>query len=463
MSRRRISDSLAVAIILTFLVWKFSHLAFRFGDGNAYLYMAEVLRGGLLPYRDFFLADPPFLVLFLEPFVWLFQSHLLWMQALPVVLEAGAAVFLYLVARGTRYGAAAWFAPVIYLSSFAVLATSDFLTGIQLVMFLLALGLWCQKKNWLLVAGICWSLAILTKLYALPLVLGFVAALVIARKWRELRRIFFGMAIATAVVLGPFLVISFSVFFKTVIIHHLNRPHGLSKLVVWGFFIAKHWGLLALAVMGMFLARRWNWYFPLAFAAIFLLVFQDLYFVYLQVLLLPIIFFALDAFSWLTEKIKQNSSVALLVAVSFFFPVAVPAFAYFDDFQERGRFLNAPKIAATIADLPQPWPLFGSHEVAPLLALLSGRPLFGNVIDTNPQAFASGGLNREEVTQAAVAEGVYLVGRFTKWPQWDGKTTGYEGYFAVELFEKYCEPIRDFVSLSREQDNVIGIFECKQN
>jgi hypothetical protein len=459
MKKIRWSDILTGIAIASFLGYKLIHLVFRFGDGSAYIYMAQAVLQGLLPYRDFFLADPPFLVLFLVPFKLLFGEHLLLFQALPIVLEAASALFLYLLVRG-KLARFSWIAPVIYVSSFAVLAVSDYLTGIQLVIFLLVLGLWCQQKSHPIFAGIAWGLATLTKFYAIPVVLGFAGYLIIKNQWPVLRKIAIGIIASGIIIFGPFLLLAFQEVWKFTFVHQFNRPPGLARGAVWGFFLAKHWALAAFAVIGLFLGRQKHLYLPFFLILLFLLLFQDIYFVYLELLLPFLVLFAAETFEWLSEKISRGHPAALLLAVSFVFPVIYSSFEYVNDFQKRGRFLNARAVAAAVRKLPSGADLYGSHEVAPLLALLSGRKLFGNVIDTNPQAFASGGLNQEKISSEAVKQEIYLIGRITQWPEYGFGPTGFEGYFARDLFEKSCKPVQSFVSLSNEQDNKIAIYEC---
>src|SRR3990167_1659434 len=85
--------------ITFFLLFKFSNLSLRFGDTNAYLYMADVLWKGILPYRDYFLADPPFLVLLLAFFKLIFGKTLVLFQTLPILFEAGTAIVVYLLLK----------------------------------------------------------------------------------------------------------------------------------------------------------------------------------------------------------------------------------------------------------------------------------------------------------------------------------------------------------------------------
>jgi hypothetical protein len=120
-------------------------------------------------------------------------------------------------------------------------------------------------------------------------------------------------------------------------------------------------------------------------------------------------------------------------------------------------------MANFLRTLPTDYPLYGSHEVAPLLALLSDRRLFGNYIDTNPQVFASGRYDRERISREAVAEGVILAARITSRPELGIEEAGYESFFSPELFRNYCRRLKFFPSGSREGDNYLGLYFCSRS
>ena len=61
--------------ILFFILVKLTTLSFRFGDENVYFYMSQMILNGLIPHRDFFLADPPVFVYIMAFFKMLFGSH----------------------------------------------------------------------------------------------------------------------------------------------------------------------------------------------------------------------------------------------------------------------------------------------------------------------------------------------------------------------------------------------------
>lgn len=448
-----------VLSILIFCVFKFKNLGFRFGDGNAYFYMAKTILDGNLPYRDFFFADPPILILFLTPFYLLFKTNLLILQALPIVLECINALLIYLLLRHWK-NIFTFLAPAFYLFSFSILATSDYLTGVQLTIFFSLLAILLYEKGRSFWSGFVFTLSFLTKLYALPAFIGFSVFLFFEKKREVFLKFIFGVCVSLFLVLGPFVLVSFSRVWDCLVLHHLHRPAGLNKIEVFTFFLKREWFLLILAIAGIFICKKKSLIILFVSTCLFLLIFRDLYYVYLSYLLPFLVifaFFALEQFS----KVKggQNWMLATFALYSFFMVFSFSK--YKQTFFSWGRFLNANEMAEYIKTLPSNFDIYGSHEVAPLIALLSNRNLFDNQIDTNVQVFASGVQDLKLVSQKAVNRGVYLVSRITDFPEYGIKDFGYEGFFAKELFEKYCKRQKTFPDTIERPNGLVAIYFCR--
>ncbi len=462
--QKKYLEAIFLALILAgFLIYKLEFLTFRFGDGNAYLYMAEGLLQGQLPYRDFFLADPPFLVLFLAPFKLIFGQKLILFQVLPIFLESLTAIAIYFILKKWRQPLA-FFGPVFYLFSFTVLATSDYLTGIQLTVLLMTLGLLFWEYDFPLLSGLGFSLAILTKMYALPAFAGFLLYLLITKTpVKKFFRILAGALIAGIVILGPFLVLSFGKVYGYMFSHQLHRPPGLDKWYIWQFFLKKEWLLVLFGILGVMILKKKILILPLIFTAAFFLIFPDLYYLYLESFFAYLVLGAVIFLSAVWDYKYFGKQIALGVLAVYLLFASVSFWVYKNEFYTIGRFTNAPEVAEAVKKLPDKMELYGSHEVAPLIALMSGRNLFNNYIDTNTQAFASGGQDLGEASASAVRHGVYLLGRVTDLPQFGIKDFGMDGYFSPGLLQRYCQAAAKLPSTSGEQDNFIGIYRCKSD
>lgn len=170
-------------------------------------------------------------------------------QAVPAVFEALTAVFIYLLLKKWK-NPLSFLAPAIYLFSFIVLSTFDYLTGVQLVVLLSVLAIWAWENGWTKTSGVIWGLAVSTKLYIAPAFVGFT----IFSFLKSERKVFWKFlisAIGAAVLISlPFVLTSLSKAFRYLIIHQLNRPAGLEKIVVLSFFLNREWFLLILALAG---------------------------------------------------------------------------------------------------------------------------------------------------------------------------------------------------------------------
>ncbi len=447
------ADWWVIVTVAGFLSYKLVNLTFRFGDGNAYVYMANALWHGLIPYRDYFLADPPFLILFLSFFKLIFGSHWLLYSGLPYLIEVGSALVLYLIARRQPLG---FLAPILYLFSFSILSTSEFLTGVQLAILFSLLGFYLQSRKPYL-SGVFWGLAAMTKLYILPAWIGFWLYLVFTKQgWLKPTIGFFG---SIALVLLPFLILSPKGTIDSLLLHQFHRAQGLNPWTVWKYFLQREWPLIILAGFSSLHSGIRKFIWPFCLTVVFFLIFQDLYYTYLAYLIFFLVLLAAAGIGYLqsqTDLLPIYALSVLLVSAS----VISGIYYYQTTVRDQGRFLNSQEIADYLKTQTDHSQIYGSHEVAPLLALQSGKTLFGNYIDTNAQVFAAGTEDKEQVSRDAVRQGVYLVARITDLPEYQITDQGYEGYFSPEVFAKNCRRLELFASTSRESDNYIGIYDC---
>ncbi len=450
------SDLVVILSCLGFLIYKLANLTFRFGDGNAYLYMLDQLWQGHLPYRDFFTADPPGFLLFLSFVRIFFGRHWLWYQAVPIILQTINAFLLWRLLRPVMKFA--WLAPMVYLCSFTVLATSDFSTGGQLVVGFVLLGYWAYQKQNRGLSGIFWALAVLTKLYALPALLGFVLYLIIYKKfsWRFAA----GLVFCGLTVLLPFFAAAPQAFVNSIIIHQLHRTGGLNIWDVWKYFFSHEWAFWLAGLLGLFDKSLRQYFWPFVFTGIFFLFFKDLYYLYLSFLFLFLVIFAVGFINriLLNPEIKPLGALAVIILV---LNLTLGFYWYQTGTFSQGRFTNAEAISEYIKIQTTRSEIYGSHELVPLIGLLSGRKLFGNYIDTNTQVFSAGTLDLTTVSRSAVGAGVYLIARISDYPELGIKPTGFEGYFSRTEFDQFCQPLKMFTSTSNENDNYIGIYDCK--
>jgi len=447
--------------VFLFLILKFCTLSIRFGDGWTYWYMTHTFLGGALPYRDFFLADPPFLILFFIPFQFLFGTSSLVFHLLPIFLEVASALLIFFILRHEK-NQFYFLAPFLYLFSFTVLATSDFFPGMQVAIFLSLLAILFSQKGKPVLSGFFWSFAVLTKLYIAPALIGWMVCLLFQRRWKQLWRTMFGGIIATGIVLLPFIFLAWPQIFNDVISFHLQRFEGLSKVNILTYFLQREWFFLGVGMIGMVVLRKRFFVLPFIFSATFFLFFQDIYYLYLDTLMPYLIFATLSFTEWVWEKFHKKGLLYVLIGV-YVFSALIGVVHYQKQVFSQNRFLNSDEVVRAVKALPDSFPLYGSYEYVPLVALASGRPIFHVYIDTNVQVFRAGIQNINKISNEAVSEGVYLLTRATVLSEDGKKDEGYEEYFDASLFKKYCTRVAAFSARTPDEGDVgLAMYRCKK-
>lgn len=400
--------------------------------------MSDAILGGLMPYRDFFVADPPFFVYLLSLFKLSIGGKLILFKTWPIIFDSLSAALVYLILKRKGVFFAA-LGPVFYLFSFTILSTSDYVTGAELTIFLMLLGIYLDllgKPFW---SGVSWAASCLSKLYAAPALIGFMLWKLLHKEFASLSRIIMGGLSATFVVLLPSLISVPKELWHDLITHQFNRPAGLDKWNVFRLFIEMEWLLIALGFAGTLLKKGQAFLLPFVFSAAFFLLFRDLYYLYLQILM-PFLAIGLAVFmDAIREKDKDivSASIAIAACIALY-----PVFAYMHTFAPDGIFADPQVVALSLQEAPENLPVYGPQEIAPLVALMSSRQLFRNIIDTNTQNFASGTHDRSTISNEAVENGIYLVAEGEPYL-----------YFDNAIFKTSC-------SLYKSFPGDIAIYKC---
>jgi hypothetical protein len=445
------------ATVAIFLIYKLTSLHFRFGDENVYFYMTSALQGGLLPYRDFFLADPPFFIFLLTGFKYLIGSHYILFKALPSLFDSASAVLIYLILKRNSVKFA-WLGPLFYLFSFTILSTSDYVTGAEVMIFFILLANLLEQKGNNFWCGVSWALACLCKLYAAPALIGFLIYKAYKRDWLPLRNIIFGGIITALITLLPFLIIAPHQTFYDLILHQFNRPKGINKWDVWGLFLGFEWLLLLSAVAGAYLSKNKTFTMQLALSALFFLFYKDLYYLYLHILL-P--YLAVLAVMFVNELHNRKAEFAFGFIALFICIALYPILSYINNFAPQGIFDNPQEVAQALINAKDAKPLYGVQEAAPLVALMADRPIFENVIDTNTQNFAAGTHDIKNISGDIQKKGSYLVARIADYPAQGITDTGYENYFSKAVFKSSCTRFKTFPRPNTlDQLNDVVIYKC---
>jgi hypothetical protein len=447
------------AVIAVFALAKLSTLHFRFGDENVYFYMSDAILRGFIPHKDFFLADPPFFIYMMAGFKALFGSHLILFKTLPIFFDILSAILIYLLLKDRN--SFAILGPIFYLASFTVLSTSDYVTGAEIMIPFVLLAFLLDQKGKPFWSGVSWALAALCKLYAAPALIGFLIYKFIAKEFSNIKNIILGGLVTTIIIMAPFFILAPHQTFYNLITHQFNRPAGLNKWNIFAFFVKFEWLLITAAIWGAFKTKYKLWIYPLIFSAVFFLLYKDLYFLYLHILMPFIAILAVECFEFLNNKRREFAWIFMALFIAIFL---YSSSSYMNTYQPQGILQNPEEIAEALKNAPDDFPVYGVQEVAPLVALQSGRKIFNNVIDTNTQNFAAGTHNLNQISQDAVRNGIYLVARIADYPDQNIRDTGFEGYFSPEIFKSSCVTYKDFARPSTDSSsNKVVIYRCSKN
>lgn len=448
--------------IVVFLILKTTTLSFRFGDSNAYFYMAKAILWGNIPYRDFFLADPPVLVIILSLLRLIFKNYLYVYQLLPAIIECVNAFLVYLLLKKEN-NIFAKFAPLIYLFSFSIISTCDYLTGAQFVVMFLLLGFILWKNDKPLLSGLFFATSCLIKLYAVPALLGFIVFILLQKNKAKLIKFTTGLILPIIIFLFPFLIFSYQKTIFDIITFHFYRPNGLDKFTVFAYLISREWLLIILAACGMFFAKKKEYLLSAIFAILFFVFFQDIYYAYFASVIFYFVIFALSFVDWLYKNITYKQATLYFVLIFYVIFILYSVGFYEKTAFLDNRFTNAFEISEFVKTIPGNLPIYGSHQVAPLIALLSDKKLFGNYIDTNTQIFDAKTYDIRAISQQAVGGGIIMIARIVDIKDLNIHDFGYEKFFDKDVFVNNCKRLKEFNDTGNELTNYIVIYICSKN
>ncbi len=173
------TEAVAVAVLIAvWIVLKINGLRFSTTDEGLYFYAARLWSQGQLPYRDFFFSHPPLHIGIPALFYAVFGYHFI----IGKLLSASAALIAGLAAwRIARTHIGIWAGVLtlgLYLTACEVLQASTNLTGINLTVAWMMLGVWATLSRRFFWGGLLLGAAASTGFYSLGTFLAlFVLAL----------------------------------------------------------------------------------------------------------------------------------------------------------------------------------------------------------------------------------------------------------------------------------------------
>ncbi|MBU4482262.1 hypothetical protein L6278_00540, partial [Candidatus Parcubacteria bacterium] len=103
--------------------------------------------------------------------------------------------------------------------------------------------------------------------------------------------------------------------------------------------------------------------------------------------------------------------------------------------------------------------IYGSFEVAPLVAIMTGRQIVGNFIDTNNKTFSTNMFNLAEREKILAKEKVKFIITKTLVNQ-QGQLLELGRYISLDFLNTNCQAIKTFPIKKDYYSNLLVVWEC---
>lgn len=398
---KSLKSALLFAIPLAFFVANLYLQTYNFGkfldvitDEGVYLYAAKLVTQGLVPYKDFFLAHPPFLIAILAPLLKLVAFDINWFHFVYSILVLTTLFPLFFLVRYLTKSTIAASLSLVLFSTYqglvSLYAREFSLRAFSLPFLAFALYFFYGKKNQL-VAGALLALFAMAIIPNALLAVAFVACLLLEKSTSEqsIKRVFlhyrpfllsFG-ALTLAYYAVTLLIPS---AYDNIITFQVSRP-SLSfteRINILHEQALLDWPLYLFGMIGAIVMLKKHVALGLyVFASILLTVFtgKSFYEHYLIILAVPLILAAGFFFQILTKRLFTPLAVALVLLIIY----QNAYHALYNELIVR----TSPHDFEAIARLKAvPEPVFTDE---PILALYAGKTITPAYFAADMRAFAT--------------------------------------------------------------------------
>lgn len=377
------------------------------GDENTYYYMARLMTEGKLFYRDFFYAHPPLNLLVLTLVYRLFGFCLpaLKLTASLPVLVSGA--FLYLGFWRKGRGLEGIFFLAILLFGYELLKVTTHPFGVSLAASFLIFSLHFFLEDRPLAAGVSWGLAAVTGLYALPWgVFPGAYYLVSSSRRAGLGRFLLGFVLVFGTVNAAALVVFGERYFTPVYLYHLLKPRS-PELVsdIYIRTVRRNPFIFFLPFLYAWIPKTAKKTTVLAAAFGYLAILAATNPLFTQYFMLAMPFLAWTGAVSITGMIRSFSpgrrrAGALILSLILLAGFTADNVIRYIERERVIGFETEAQCRDFILANSQPGDLiFGHVTVTPLLALLTGRGIALDLVDTNHMRFRAGLLDLDRVME----------------------------------------------------------------
>jgi len=426
------------------------------------MYMAKAVLEGIVPYKDFFFASPPLQIYLIAIIKFFTGNNLLLLKLIPIFATLGSAFFIFKFMQKKFGNLEGIVASTLYLFSFLILLTTDYMTGIHLTTFFIFGMIYFLEFDSPFIAGIFASFALLTRLYAPFPIAGALVYLWIYKKKQILKflggtSIFFIPAslFFDAISSGGYLNQIF--FFRLKLISGI----GLSKFSVISFFILGDLFLILGSTLYIFFDKEKNKLaLPILatlFSIILYLVYSDIYYLYFGLIIGFLAIFTTK----IIFEFKDLKSFKKVLGIILIFVVLINSLIYVTNY---GSTSNIP-FHKDISDFVKNNSLdnetiSGSFEIAHLVALESGRNLAGNLIDTNPKNIITNEFKISDVVEKINGVRFMIVKGYLLQ---NGELINVDQSIPMDFIKQNCKEIKRYTVVNDLNGaNAVMVYDCKK-
>lgn len=446
-----------LAACLLLLIFKASYLSIRLSDTNIYWYTAYVITTGKLLYRDIFFTNLP-----LFPYISVFYYFLVGKQLLlyfltpTIEVSIVALLIFHIIFKQTKQVLISTLCSLSYLFSFIVLSTSDHQTGVFIAsLFAVLAYVFFEKKSYK-IAGSFVALSLLTKAYFLPVFLTFFITLFWQRQYKQLFWFTCFFLLVCFIILLPFIILTPQGLFHDVIGYSLTRGAGVSKINILWFFVTHELLFFILLFFNLINFRKHIFFASISFFGIlFFIFYRDIYYLYLNSLI-PFLALSLTPFIYFVQK--QFPLQKMVIPTIIFLSLIWNGITY-QPYTQLGAITSFDQILQMVQKEKTSY-IYGTNDIAPMLAYMTNKKLVNNTVDTNANIFRKGYLNAETVTADAIKQHAIIVGHGAQYPQQGIHEDLLDEIFDKKQIKRQCIKVYSTLVITEGVDNTITIFRC---
>jgi len=456
-------------VVILFIILHLLMLSPSISDENTYFYMGNLIANGFTPYKDFFYAHPPLNILIIALLIKLFGLNLVVLKFVPIITTALSAIFIYLLLKTANSRLSGIIAVILFLFSYGTLRVSTYLTGIDISVLFLMIGLYFlfrekKRKRLYLVSGILLAIAALSALFSLVAAFIILVILSLKNKRNAIYSLIGFLSIFLTVNLILILLYGQS-YITSVIKYHFLKPETSSSFTTISTIVKDNWLIFLAAGLFIFAKERKKVsvlvIISLAYF-LFLLTYKSLFSYYIFIILpLLAIIGSYSIFS-IADRIN-NIKLSRILFVAIFVLIGISSLL------SSSRYLNykfqnfntANEIADYIIEnTNSERTLFGDDSITPLLALMSERKIAFNYADLNNFRWRTGLVDIHQTIKEIKAEKPLIITFQVNVPQGTFRYgIDYLDEFHYFLDEE-CTVIKEFKDTWLDYEKVVRLWDC---